>query len=71
MHTCIYTHTYDTYCNCCVWAVGQLGRMHYCSDPLVHFETECTGIDNFKKQRLWLNAPAHFDWIGRAVASVT
>jgi hypothetical protein len=48
-----------------------IGRMHYCSDPLVHLESECIGKEHIgMQQRLWLNAPMHFDWIGRAFASV-
>ena len=48
-----------------------IGKMHYCSDPLVHLESECTGKEHIgMQQRLWLNSPSHFDWIGRAFASV-
>jgi hypothetical protein len=48
-----------------------IGRLKYCSDPLIQLESECVGLEaSGTERRLWLNTPSHFDWIGRACASV-
>ena len=47
------------------------GKMHYCTDPLVHREEECVGEElSGSATRQWLNEPSNFDWIGRAVSTV-
>jgi hypothetical protein len=48
------------------------GKLHFCSDPLISLESECIGTEaSSPTNRVWLNQKAHFDWIGRSVASGT
>ena len=48
------------------------GKLHFCSDPLIYLESECVGTEaSSPTNRVWLNQKAHFDWIGRSVASGT
>ena len=43
------------------------GRLSQCSDPSIHYQAECTGVDDLSTPRRWSPSIFNADWIGPAL----